>query len=120
MRIAPSGHVDFPASDSPDVTGYKMYYREVGANTPGGDPDDGGLEYADTVIDVPVPADGSTTVSVDLSTLNISNVDGALRVGLSAIDDVGNESDIGPTVDVPFDQAAPNPPGAGVYVPPSP
>jgi hypothetical protein len=129
-RVRPSGLVTFPASASNDVTGYRMYYRQVGQPNPG-DPfanppippaesDDGFLSYNDARVDglqASQDADGNAVVVADLSQLQLGQVDGQLRVGLSAIDDAGNESDIGPTTEVPFDDVAPEAPGAGVFSP---
>jgi len=129
-RTKPAGKVTFPASASTDVVSYNLYYREVGKPDPGNpsatppvppaDADDGKLSYNDTVVNG-LPAvdnpDGSATkvVIADLAQLQLGAVDGQLRVGLSAVDDAGNESDIGPTTDVPFDDVAPDAPGAGVF-----
>lgn len=122
-RVVPAGRIRFPASASADVVNYRMYYRQVGTPDPGnpaaippippGDEDDGNLSYNDLFIANLLANEGE--VVVELGALQLSGVDGSLRVGLSAIDDVGNESDIGQTTEVPFDQDAPEAPGAGVY-----
>ena len=127
-RVKPRGTVAFPASPSTDVVGYRFYYRQVGTPDPGdpgatppippGEADDGNLSYNDASAEIPlssVSEDGN--VVVDLGALELPSIDGELRVGLSAIDDAGNESDIGPTVDVPFDSVAPDAPGLGVFTP---
>lgn len=122
-RVVPAGRIRFPASPSADVVGYRMYYRQVGTPDPGdptanppippGESDDNNLSYNDLHVDNLLANEGD--VVVDLGTVQLAGVDGSLRVGLSAIDDAGNESDIGPTTDVPFDQDAPEAPGAGVF-----
>lgn len=123
-RVKPAGKVTFPASASADVTGYRLYYRQVGTPDPGdptanppvppADADDGALSYNDAHVDG-LQNDGNGNVVADLAQLQLGQVDGQLRVGLSAIDDAGNESDIGPTTEVPFDDVAPDAPGAGVF-----
>lgn len=132
MRIKPAGKVTFPASASADVTSYSLYYRQVGLSDPGnpnanppippGDADDGQLSYNDanvTGLQATTDENGNAVVVADLAQLQLGQVDGQLRVGLSAIDDAGNESDIGPTTEVPFDDVAPEAPGAGVFSPAS-
>lgn len=122
-RVVPAGRIRFPESTSTDVVAYRMYYRQVGLPDPGnanavppiapGESDDGGLSYNDTFVDRLTAGNGE--VVVELEQVQLAGVDGSLRVGLSAIDDAGNESDIGETTEVPFDQDAPEAPGAGVF-----
>lgn len=131
-RIKPAGKVTFPASASADVTSHTLYYRQVGNADPGdpnanppvppGDEDDGKLSYNDsrvTGLQATTDEEGKPVVVVDLAQLQLGPVDGQLRVGLSAVDHTGNESDIGPTTEVPFDDVAPDAPGAGVFSPAS-
>jgi hypothetical protein len=88
--------ISFTASDSPDVVGYKLYVEEVPAV----------VTYASPSFDM-----GNTT-SVDLSTLDLLvSKKGVFNLGVSAVDSVGNESDMSLSNDVPLAFVAPNPPG---------
>ena len=88
--------LSFPPSDSPDVEGYKMYLEESS----------GTLSYDSLSYDL-----GNNT-SVDLATLSgLDTVDGVYDIGVTAVDDAGNESSMSTITDVPLDFLAPNPPG---------
>ncbi len=112
-RIVPIGLLVFALPIAEDVVGYNLYYRDS-ANPIGGP-----LNYDDSVVrNVPVEileGDDDGKGSIDLSTVDwslggIPN-DSMILFGVSAVDDVGNESDIAqlPGV-VPFDQEAPDAP----------
>lgn len=92
--------ISFPPSDSPDVIGYKLYVEEAPAE----------LSYDSESWDV-----GNET-SIDLSLLDgMTTKDGLYNLGVTAVDDAGNESSMSVASDVPLDFDAPNPPG-GIVV----
>jgi len=89
--------LSFPASDSPDVVGYKLYLEP--SPTP--------ITYSSPSFDI-----GNAT-SVDVSKLEgMADKDGVYNIGVTAVDDAGNESDFSLVNDVALDFLAPNPPGA--------
>ncbi len=93
--------LSFPASTSPDVVGYKMYIEEA--------PNE--VTYDSQSFDL-----GNET-TVDIATLDgMSTKDGVYNVGVTAVDDAGNESSMSLAADVPLDFAAPNPPGELSFV----
>ncbi len=88
--------LSFPASTSPDVVGYKLYVQEA--------PDL--VDYNSEAHDL-----GNET-SVDLGTLSgMTTKDGTYNLGITAIDDAGNESSMSKIDDVPLDFVQPDPPG---------
>jgi len=88
--------LSFPGSGSADVVGYKLYIVPV-----------------PEVIDYDSPSfDLGNVTSIDLSTLpGMTSQDGVYNLGLTAVDDAGNESSFSLINDVPLDFAAPDPPG---------
>lgn len=89
--------LSFEASASPDVVGYKMYVSPQGQ----------GLDYDSEVVDL-----GNST-SVDLGTVPaLISKDGTFDIGITAVDDGGNESDMSIIGGVPLDFVPPTPPGA--------
>jgi hypothetical protein len=89
--------LSFPASDSPDVVGYKLYIEEVPTE----------ITYDSKFFDL-----GNNT-SVDISTLEgMTDRDGVYNLGVTAVDDAGNESSFSLINNVPLDFLAPNLPGA--------
>lgn len=87
--------ITWTKSTSVDVVGYKVYYV----------PETDELTYAApnvTVGDV-------NTVEIPADVPDFPLIDGIYKIGLSAIDDVGNESDIAVKT-VPFDLVAPDAP----------
>lgn len=89
-------NISFPASTSPDVVGYKLYISQA--------PD--AVTYDSESFDL-----GSNT-SVDLSSLpDMLNKDGSFNIGVTAVDDTGNESDMSVANDVALDFVAPDAPG---------
>jgi len=86
--------LDFPASPTSDVVGYKLY-----------------IEESPTVIthDSPFHDLGNNTTVV----LNeiVGELDGIYNIGIVAVDDVGNESDFSLVDDVPLDFVPPEVPG---------
>jgi hypothetical protein len=86
----------FPASDSPDVVGYKLYIAEAPET----------VTYDSQAFDL-----GMST-EIDLSTLpGMTTKDGVYNMGVTAVDDAGNESSMSLANEVPLDFVAPNPPG---------
>jgi len=108
MAVKPT-YLTFTPSDSPDVGGYNFY-----------------LEESPNPIDVissqkwdlgnpPVGDDGK--IKYDISTLDgITTRDGIYNIGLSAYDEVGNESSLMLINDVALDFIAPNPPSDGAII----
>lgn len=86
--------LSFPGSGSPDVVGYKIYYTLTG----------GTLDY-----DAPF-ADIGLNLEVNLEDY-FGIADGRFDLGVVAVDDAGNESDMSIVLDVPLDFIAPDPPG---------
>ena len=88
--------LSFPASGSQDVVGYKLY-----------------METAPTQVVYASPAfDLGNNTSVDLASLpGMSTTDGIYNLGITAIDDAGNESSFSLISDVPLDFLAPDAPG---------
>jgi len=88
--------LSFEPSPSPDVTGYRMYFM------PTGEP----VDYTSPFIEL------DTSLSYDLSKFEaMASLDGEFDVAFSAVDDAGNESDLGSlVVAVPLDFNPPVPP----------
>jgi len=88
--------LSFPPSNSPDVVGYKLYVQEA----------PGPVDYDSESFDL-----GNET-SIDLSALpNMTTKDGTYNLGITAVDDAGNESSMSKINDVPLDFVQPDPPG---------
>ncbi len=95
--------IKFPPSSSPDVVGYKLYLEEA--------PNE--VTYDSESIDLGNPVDPSGLVVVDLTKFSeLTTKDGVYNIGITAIDDAGNESSMSKASDVPLDFVAPDPPGA--------
>jgi hypothetical protein len=94
MSKIKSRKLSFPGSDSPDVVGYKLYIEDVSTE----------LTYDSVSYDL-----GMET-TVDLATV-AADKDGVFNIGVTAVDDAGNESDMSVLNNVPLDFMAPNPPG---------
>ena len=93
----------FKASDSPDVVNYKLYLEE--APNP--------VTYDSESVDLGNVADADGYIVVDLSTFTeLTTKDGTYNLGVTAIDDAGNESSMSKADNVPLDFVAPDPPGA--------
>lgn len=96
MAKVKSAILSFPVSPSPDIVGYKLYYAlapEV-------------LTYDSPFVDL-----GMQT-SYDLATLpGASGTDVLYNFGVTALDEVGNESDMKMVENVSLDFAAPDAPG---------
>ena len=88
--------VSFPASESPDVVGYKLY-----------------LEEASRPVGYESPAwDLGNVTEIDLSILSgMTTRNGAYNLGVVAIDGAGNESSMSIIEGVALDFVAPDPPG---------
>ena len=88
--------ISFPPSASPDVVGYKLYVEEA-PNT---------VSYDSASVDLGVET------TVDLSTVaGMSTRDGVYNLGITAVDDAGNESSMSVANDVALDFTEPDPPG---------
>lgn len=86
----------FPGSGSPDVVGYKFYY-----------------EVSPTAVTYDSANVLLTETMVVLNTITeLQNLDAVYNIGISAVDDAGNESDMSLLNDIPLDFAAPEAPGA--------
>jgi len=90
--------ITFAGSDSVDVVGYRIY---IAPNTEN-------VTYEHPVSEL-VPHRGETIV-IEMDTL-FPDIDGVYNIGVVAVDDVGNESDMSIGLDFPLDFLAPNPPG---------
>jgi len=88
--------LSFAPSDSPDVVGYKLYIEPVPAP----------VSYESLSFDL------RNETTIVLSSLpGMTSQDGVFNLGVSAVDDAGNESSMSLISDVPLDFEAPNPPG---------
>lgn len=85
------------SSQASDVVGYKVYYVVGG----------GAIDYASTPFKEVNSNISQLVVPDDLPEL--ANVDSDVTIGVAAVDDIGNESDV-TEVTVPFDFAAPDVP----------
>lgn len=86
----------FPASPSPDVVAYRLYIAPAGAD----------LSYASPSFDL------GTQNEIDLATIaGMTTTDGVYDIGVTAIDDAGNESSMSKLSAVPLDFSAPDAPG---------
>ena len=86
--------LSFPASESTDVVGYKLY-----------------LEQSPTEVTHDSPShDLGNITTITLNSI-LGTIDGIYNIGVVAVDDVGNESDFSLMGDVPLDFVPPGPPG---------
>lgn len=103
MKIV-SVNLKFAPSSAPDVAGYKLYHVPAGTEFDGGSP----------FIDLGMPPLDSATglLIVELRDLEAiaALAEGTYTLGVSAYDDVGNESDMS-IGDLEVDFTAPDPPG---------
>ena len=91
----------FPPSGSSDVVGYKLYVQEA--------PDPVG--YDSDFYEL-----GNVT-QIDIATLpGMTTKDGVYNIGVTAVDDAGNESSFSTIDNVPLDFVAPDPPGPLSFV----
>lgn len=95
--------LSFPASGSPDVVGYKLYVVEVPAEV---DAVDENGNYVAPSYDI-----GNVT-EIDMSTVpGMTTNDGVYNIGVTAVDDVENESSMSKAENVPLDFVQPDSPG---------
>ena len=88
--------LSFAPSTSPDVVGYKLYYEEV--------PNE--VTYDSPYINV-------SGTSVELHEVpEFAEFDSTYNMGVSSVDDAGNESNMSKMSDVPLDLFPPSPPGS--------
>jgi hypothetical protein len=92
----------FTPSQSTDVVGYKLYYVPQGET----------LDYASPSIDLGLPdVNAEGKIEAQVSELpNFQAADDVFSLGITAVDDVGNESPMS-TADVTLDFTAPDAPG---------
>lgn len=87
----------FAASPSPDVVGYKLYIADALDQ----------LNYDSQSFEL-----GNVT-EIDMATLDgMTTTDGVYAIGVTAVDDAGNESSMSTAAEVPLDFSAPDAPGA--------
>ena len=101
MAIIVGKNISFAPSPSPDVVGYRLYFCDESEDVTAVGTD--GL-YAAQAYDL-----GDST-SANLSNV-VGSVDGVYNIGVTAIDDAGNESDMSVVNSVPLDFIAPDAPG---------
>jgi len=96
MAKVKSKVLSFPPSGSPDVMGYNLYVEEAPA----------AVTYDSESFDL-----GDNT-TVDLGALpGLTTKDGVYNLGVTAVDDAGNESSMSVINNVPLDFEPPDPPG---------
>jgi len=97
MALVKKAMLSFPASDSPDVVGYKLYMETAPTE----------VTYESPVFDL-----GNNTTNIDLSELpGMTTTDGVYNLGVVAVDDAGNESSMSLAANIPLDFLAPDSPG---------
>jgi hypothetical protein len=94
--------ISWTLSASTDVVGYKIYYV----------PEEEELNYGSPSVTV----ENVNTVIIPTDVPEFPKIDGNYTIGLSALDDSGNESDI-VSKTVPFDLVAPSAPSELVVTP---
>lgn len=95
--------IKFPPSASPDVVGYKLYYVPQGQT----------LDYNSPFIDLGNPAIDAASGKIEVAINELPNfqaADNVFSIGVTAVDDAGNESEMS-TADVTLDFTAPDAPG---------
>ena len=91
----------FKASDSPDVVTYKLYVEEAPAD----------VTYNSENMGLGNDVNTEGYIIVDMSKLQpLVTKDGIYNIGITAVDDAGNESSMAKASNVPLDFVAPNPP----------
>lgn len=105
MAKLKSATLKFPASGSPDVVGYRLYVESEGVP----------VTYDSPVFDLgknEIKEDETVFIVTDLSGIpGMSTKDGIYNIGVTAVDDAGNESSMSTLDSVPLDFVAPDPPG---------
>lgn len=110
MAILKPTFLKFTPSTSPDVTAYALYIRRAADGAVNEVDEFGAYVAARFEVVPPTPAEGEKA-QIDLANVpGMITEDTTYNIGVSAIDDVGNESSIEFLTDVPLDFAAPNPP----------
>lgn len=96
--------LSFPPSNSPDVVKYMLYIVEAPVS----------VEEVDPAGNYMAPKfDLAMSTSIDLATVpGMTSNDGIYNMGVTAIDEAGNESSMTVISDVPLDFIAPNAPGS--------
>ena len=102
MALIKDVFLDFNPSDSPDVVGHNLYVTLAPAPV---DAVDANGDYTAQSFDIGMDS------HVDLNDIpGFPTADGVYNLGITAVDDVGNESSMLVVPDVPLDFTAPNPP----------
>jgi hypothetical protein len=102
MAILSDVFLKFNPSDSPDVKSYRLYVVEAPADVKE-------IDGATGKYKAPFFNIGLNT-NVDLNGIaGFPTKDAVYNLGVTALDDVGNESEMMAVNDVPLDFAAPNP-----------
>lgn len=86
--------ISFSPSGAPDLIGYKLYWS---TDTP--------VDYTSANADI----GNKTTIIIPDDVSNFPLVEAQVNIGITAIDDMGNESDMATTT-APFDFDAPDAP----------
>ena len=90
----------FKASTSPDVVRYRLYVEE--ASNP--------VTYNSEFVDIGNPVDHNNYIIIPLSNLEIlTSKDGTYNLGVTPIDDAGNEGSMVTVNNVELDFLAPDP-----------
>lgn len=90
-------YIEIPESASPDVTKYRLYYTPDTAEL---------MSYNLNYIESSTPAFEVQAIGLE----------GEVKVAATALDDWGNESDMGESVILPLDLTAPDAPGTPYLV----
>ena len=90
-------NVTWTASTSPDVVAHKVYWCP--------EAEDLGYESDNVLVVMP-----KTNLVLPDEALSFPVEEGNFKIGITAVDDVGNESDMAELVSLPFDFAAPDAP----------
>lgn len=95
----------FPPSPSPDVVGYNLYIEPASNGE--------SLSYQSESVRLTDDTDENGNVVVNLGDIEVlRTMDGRYDIGVTAIDDGGNESSMSTMLGVELDFTAPDAPGA--------
>lgn len=112
MAKVAKGKIVFTPSASPDVTGYRLYWSP--ADTP---VDYSAPNYLYEAASLPDDSDNPAKKVLDLSHIEaMQTVDGNYNLGLTAVDDAGNESGMSVLEGIALDFVAPDPPTELQYI----
>lgn len=105
MKLVPKT-LRLPVSNSADVVDYKMYVEESPTNLTYNSPS---VSLGNSPFDGYIEANFADHASMFPNDANYN-------LGFTAVDDIGNESDMSTALDVPFDFVAPMAPGAPIIL----